>query len=96
MGVASGDIREVHISAHGTKKYLTDELQLVVLAFPVMRLPYISFPKIQRKKWIEQLKSTRDHWIDPSENSSLCSKHFTDDSYILSKVQERRICSKKY
>ena len=37
------------------------------------------------KKWIEQVKRTRDHWIGPSENSSLCS------SFILQEENKMNV-----
>ena len=42
-----------------------------------------------RRAWILQVKRTRDKWDGPSEHSTLCSDHFTEDCFepmsILSK-----------
>ena len=50
-------------------------------SIPSDEVTLYKFPKdpVLRKKWIEQVKRTRDRWSGPSENSSLCSNHFTDD-----------------
>ena len=42
-----------------------------------------------RRAWILQVKRTRDKWDGPSEHSTLCSDHFTEDCFesmsVLSK-----------
>ena len=57
-------------------------------SIPSDEVTLYKFPKdpVLRKKWIEQVKRTRDRWSGPSENSSLCSNHFTDDCYEQSSV----------
>lgn len=35
-----------------------------------------------KKKWIDQVRRTRDKW-EPTDNSVLCSKHFEDDCFEL-------------
>lgn len=42
------------------------------------------FPKdpALKKKWIDQVRRTRDKW-EPTDNSVLCSKHFEDDCFEL-------------
>ena len=44
------------------------------------------FPKdlSLRKKWVDQVKRTRDKWTGPSEHSILCSDHFSDDCFEAS------------
>ena len=41
------------------------------------------FPKDEklRKKWIEQVKRTRDKWSGPTAHSVVCSDHFSEDSF---------------
>ena len=57
-------------------------------SIPSDEVTLYKFPKdpVLRKKWIEQVKCTRDRWIGPLENSSLCSNHFTDDCYEQSSL----------
>ena len=34
-----------------------------------------------RKKWIQQVKRTRDGWKGPTGSSVVCSKHFSKDCF---------------
>uniref|UniRef100_A0A1X7UAU0 THAP-type domain-containing protein n=1 Tax=Amphimedon queenslandica TaxID=400682 RepID=A0A1X7UAU0_AMPQE len=34
-----------------------------------------------RKKWIQEVKRTRDRWNGPTCNSVICSEHFSVDSF---------------
>ena len=35
----------------------------------------------RRKKWIDFVKQKRDKW-EPTRNSSVCSRHFTENDYV--------------
>lgn len=35
----------------------------------------------RRKKWVDFVKQKRAKW-EPTQNSSICSKHFTEDDYM--------------
>ena len=35
----------------------------------------------RRKKWVDFVKQKRAKW-EPTRNSSICSKHFTEEDYI--------------
>ena len=37
--------------------------------------------KERRKKWVDFIKQKRAKW-EPTRNSSVCSKHFTEDDYM--------------
>ena len=41
------------------------------------------FPKEEslKRKWIKQVKRTRDKWAGPTVCSVVCSNHFTDDCF---------------
>lgn len=41
------------------------------------------FPKnpTLRRKWVLNVKRTRDHWKGPTSSSVICSCHFTADSF---------------
>lgn len=48
------------------------------------RIPFFnderSEAKRRRKRWVNFVRVTRDKWV-PSKNSSVCSEHFTPDSF---------------
>ena len=41
----------------------------------------ITFVLLRRKKWADFVKQKRPKW-EPTRNSSICSKHFTENDYI--------------
>ena len=50
---------------------------------PMEGISVIYFPKdaTTRKKWIEQVKRTRDGWKGTTGSSVVCSEHFSKDSF---------------
>ena len=57
-----------------------------------------TFPKDEalKKKWIDQVKRTRDCWRGATVNSVLCSEHFTEDSFEESYNLHKSFGLKKY
>ena len=57
-----------------------------------------TFPKDEalKKKWIDQVKRTRDCWTGATVNSVLCSEHFTEDSFEESYNLHQSFGLKKY
>ena len=58
------------------------------------------FPTNQdlRVKWIQQVRRTKDGWSGPTENSVICSCHFSEDSFEPSPLKfgiKKRVALKK-